>query len=79
MQQQTLALNTIEQNAINKHNNKKKCNSNKHNNKKNVTTKCDNKKTQPNKKTLKKHICPCIFENHKYRQNILPPNHYNKF
>ena len=42
MQQQTLALNTIEQNAINKRNNKKKCNSNKHNNKK----KCDNKMWQ---------------------------------
>ena len=51
MLQQTLALNTIKQNAINKRNNKKQCNNNKHNNKK----KCDNKKTQQNKMQSIKH------------------------
>ena len=64
MLQQTLALNTIKQNAINKRNNKKQCNNNKHNNKKNVTTKCDNKKTQPNKSQQHKKYYyrrSCIF------------------
>ena len=54
MLQQTLALNTIKQNAINKRNNKKQCNNNKHNNKKNATTKKHNK-TKCNRLNTTKH------------------------
>ena len=52
MLQQTLALNTIKQNAINKRNNKKQCNNNKHNNKKNVTTKKHNQTNRNNIKII---------------------------